>query len=443
MENTNRTPRVFFATLGCKVAQYETEALREAFLAEGYTEVREEADIAVVNTCTVTAEADRKCRQAIRRLGVRHPHARILVIGCYAQSHPERVADLPGVVYVGGTADKMKCVAVARSLIGTETPEKRIAVKPLDTEGYEPMSVSSAPRTRAYVKIADGCDCHCTYCAIPAARGPVRSRPREEILSEICRLVAGGTREVVLTGIETASYGRDRQDGYRLIDLLEEVDALPVPRVRLGSLTPEVMRGDFVARLARLTHLAPHFHLSVQSGSSDVLARMKRRYNAEQVMEAILALRAAIPSVQLTCDMIVGFPGESEESFQRTMDFARRARFLSMHVFSYSPRRGTPAATYPDRVGDAEAAARSAALTALAKRMGEEILAEAVARKAPLSVLFETEKGGYATGHTASFLPVTVPAVGVAGEILTVLPTGVQGAAICGTLAGEDTRIRL
>lgn len=434
MNVTAPAPRVVFATLGCKVAQYETEALREAFLGEGFSEVGEGADIAVVNTCTVTAEADRKCRQAIRRLHQKNPNARILAIGCYAQSHPERVAELPGVTYVGGTADKMRCVEVALASLGTPPTSPTLSVRPLDGEGYETMAVSSAPRTRAYVKIADGCDCHCTYCAIPAARGPVRSRPREEILAEVERLIAGGTREVVLTGIETASYGRDLHDGYRLIDLLEEVDRLPIPRVRLGSLTPEVLRGDFITRLSRLSHLAPHLHLSVQSGSSPVLARMKRRYNAEQAMDAILALRAAIPEVLLTCDMIVGFPGESKEDFANTMKFSERAHFLSMHVFSYSARRGTPAATYPDKIGDAERAERSALLSALARRMNEETLSAAVFAGKPLSVLFETERRGLATGHTPSFLPVTVPATGVAGEILTVYPTAVQNGQILATL---------
>ena len=199
------TPRVHFASLGCKVAQYEIEALRELFLGDGFREVAEDADLVIVNTCTVTAEADRKCRQTVRRLGKQHPRARILLIGCYAQSHPEAVASLPGVAYVGGTADKCRTLAVGRELLASPPAEPQVSVRSLEGEGYEPMAVSSAPRTRAYVKIADGCDCHCTYCAIPAARGPVRSRPREEILAEVTRLVAGGSREIVLTGIETAS----------------------------------------------------------------------------------------------------------------------------------------------------------------------------------------------------------------------------------------------
>ena len=413
--------RVLLATLGCKVAQYETEALRELFLADGWCEVDADADVAVVNTCTVTAESDRKCRQTVRRIHRENPRARILLIGCYAQSHPEEAAALPGVVFVGGTAEKRRVLAVANG-----EPTAAVAVLPLSDAGYEPLSVSGAPRTRAYVKIADGCDCRCTYCAIPDARGPVRSRPREEILAEITRLVEGGTREVVLTGIETASYGRDLKNGYRLIDLLEEVDHLPIDRVRLGSLTPEWLRGDTVPRLAGLSHLAPHLHLSIQSGSSPVLARMRRRYNADQAMEGIRALRATIPDLMLTCDMIVGFPGETEACFAETMTFAEEANFLSMHVFAFSPREGTPAANFTDTVPEAEKSARSAALTALAHRMTEGILRDELARGRRLSILTETQQGGGVFGHTASFLPVLIRGCCAVGEILTATPKEIR-----------------
>ena len=432
---TEKLRRVALATLGCKVAQYETEAIREAFLADGFCEVTEDADIVVVNTCTVTAEADRKCRQTIRRLAKESPRASILAIGCYAQSHPDALAELPRVAYVGGTADKMKTLAVANELLRTPPTAVTVAVRPLEGETYEPMCVSGAPRTRAYVKIADGCDCRCTYCAIPAARGPVRSRAAADILAEVSRLAAGGTREVVLTGIETASYGRDRGDGYRLIDLLEEVDRLGLSRVRLGSLTPEVLRGDFIPRLARLSSVAPHLHLSVQSGSSDVLRLMRRRYNAEQALAGVEALRAAIPEVELTCDMIVGFPGESKEDFAKTMDFARKAEFLSMHVFAYSAREGTVAATLPGRVPEAEKAERSATLSSLAAEMTEARLRAAVGRGLPLSVLIETVGDGYATGHTPAFLPVRIPAGdAVSGEVLSVRPLGVSHGVIEGSV---------
>ena len=429
-----KQPRVAFATLGCKVAQYETEAIREAFLADAFAEVAEDADIVVINTCTVTGESDRKCRQSVRRMGRLHPNAAILLIGCYAQAHPTEAAALPGVRYVGGTLDKMHTLAVARAILRGEAVEC-LAVAPLEGAAYEPMAVSGAPRTRAYVKIADGCDCHCTYCAIPAARGPVRSRPAADILEEIRRLADGGTQEIVLTGIETASYGRDLRCGYTLTDLLSEVDRLPIARVRLGSLTPEWLRGDTIGRLAELKKLAPHFHLSVQSGSSAVLALMKRRYNATWAMEVCQGLKAAIPGVMLTCDMIVGFPGESKENFAETMYFAEKAEFLSMHVFSYSPRKGTPAATYQNAVPDEEKAARSEALIALARRMTEKNLASAVAKGEPLSVLFETERRGYATGHTPSFLPITVKApAGLSGTIADVLPTECRDGMIYGTL---------
>ncbi len=428
-------PTALFASLGCKVAQYETEAIREAFLREGFCETEGDADTVVVNTCTVTEESDRKCRKAIRRLVRENPRARVLVVGCYAQSHPEEVAAIPGVAYVGGTADKMKTPAIARELLSAAAAPPIVAVRPLDGERYEPMCVSGAPRTRAYVKIADGCDCRCTYCAIPAARGPVRSRERGEILEEIRRLAERGTREVVLTGIETASYGRDRRDGYRLIDLLEEADRLPIERIRLGSLTPEVVRGDFAERCAALSHLCPHFHLSVQSGSDAVLARMRRRYNRAMALSAIRSLREAIADVTFTCDMIVGFPGESKENFAETMDFAEKARFLAMHVFAYSPRRGTVAAAMDGAVPESVKAERSRALTALAARLTEENLAAAVAAGRPLSVLFETEDGGVYAGHTPSFLPVRAPSDGdVRGAILTVIPKAAEGGAIVGEI---------
>ena len=417
--------RVLLATLGCKVAQYETEALRELLLADGWCETDRDADVAVVNTCTVTAESDRKCRQTIRRIHRENPAARILVIGCYAQSHPEEAAALPGVTFVGGTAEKRRVLAVAN---GEATGG--VAVLPLAGAAYEPLAVSGAPRTRAYVKIADGCDCRCTYCAIPAARGPVRSRPRAEILEEIARLAERGTREVVLTGIETASYGRDLKDGYRLIDLLEEVDRLPIDRVRLGSLTPEWLLGDTVPRLARLTRLAPHLHLSVQSGSSAVLARMRRRYNATQAMSGIRALRAAIPDLMLTAEMIVGFPGETAEGFAETMAFAEEARFLSMHVFAYSPRAGTPAAAFDGTVPEAVKAERSATLSALAHRMTGELLCEEAARGRTLTVLTETHTGEGTFGHTASFLPVLTRGEHPTGEMIRVRPCGVLDGAL-------------
>ncbi len=439
--------RAAFFTLGCRVSQYETEAVRESFLAAGFrvAEEGQPADAVVLNTCTVTAESDRKSAKTIRRAIRENPGAVILVIGCYAERSAAEIARIPGVSYISGTANKMACADTALRLLrereaGTPPRRPEIAVLPLAGTAYEPMSVSTAPRTRAYIKIADGCDCHCTYCAISAARGSVRSRPREEILEEIRRLAGNGTREVVLTGIETAAYGRDLGN-YRLIDLLEEADTLPVDRIRLGSLSPEVLTEDFLTRASRLTHLAPHFHLSVQSAADPVLAAMKRRYNAAWLYAAVDRARALIPEVAFTCDMLIGFPGESKEDFAATLKFSEYAHFLHMHIFPFSPRAGTPAASYPGQIPLEEKRARCRELKALGARMHREILSETVAAGRELPVLFETADGEYATGHTPSFTEVRVRTdLDLHGRILPVLPTGILGDRVTGRLAcaGED-----
>ncbi len=430
--------RAGFCTLGCKVSQYETEAIREAFLADGFIEAQggECADVYVVNTCTVTRESDRKSRQVIRRIAAENPGVRILVIGCYAQNAPQELAAIPGVAYVGGTLDKMQCLPAARALLEArergECPQV-MAHTPLTAAPYEPMAICRAPRTRAYVKIEDGCDCRCTYCAISRARGAVRSRPREEVIAEILRLYEGGTREVVLTGIEVASYGKDGVGG-SLVTLLEEVDTLPIDRVRLGSLTPEFLRPEVIARLARLKKLTPHFHLSVQSGSESVLRGMRRRYRASAVLESIRLLREAIPDVMLTADMMVGFPGESKENFAETLAFAEQARFLQMHVFAYSPREGTPAASYPDQVSPEEKRARSHALSTLGASLRHALLCDVVAAKKPLSVLFETYEDGVAVGHSDAYIEVRVSSPRpLHGELISVTPTRVTRGTLWGT----------
>ena len=326
-------------TLGCKVSQYETEAIAEAFCEAGFVRrpFREACDVYVINTCTVTREADRKSRQCIRRALSRNPDARVLVCGCYSQTTPQEVAAIDGVSYVSGTYGKMRLPAVALDLLSRPKEAVTVEVTDVDEAPFEPMCVRESPRTRAYVKIEDGCECRCTYCAIPAARGRVRSKPLEDVLAEVKALADRGTEEVVLTGIETASWGVDL-DGVRLIDLLEKLDGAGyVSRIRLGSLSPEVMTDAFIDRISRLRSVCPQFHVSMQSGSDTVLRGMKRRYNTARALSSMEKLRAAMPSVQFTTDMMVGFPGESEALFEETLDFTRRARFLDMHVFAYSP----------------------------------------------------------------------------------------------------------
>ena len=311
MSVTESRPSAAVLTQGCKVNQYESEAIAEALAARGFTirPPQEVCDLYVVNTCTVTAESDRKARQAIRRLLSENPEAFLIVTGCSAQKAADAIAAIPGVDCIVGNRNKLAVADAAVSLLraGVKPARPLLEVGTLEGSAFEAMTITHFERTRAYVKIEDGCECRCTYCAIPDARGPVRSKPAEAVLDEVRGLVAGGCREVVLTGIETGSWGRDLPDSPRLCDLLRAVDALPgIGRVRLGSLDPSVMTPRFVEVVSALPSLAPHFHLSVQSGCSATLARMHRRYNADQAEAAIARLRAAIPHVQLTTDMIVG-----------------------------------------------------------------------------------------------------------------------------------------
>ena len=400
-------------TLGCKVNQYESEAIGEALEELGFTVCSpcEVCDAYVINTCTVTAESDRKARQFIRRALTKNPDAFVAVTGCLSQTNAPDVCAIPGVDYVCGNRNKMSVVSALLALCrqGHKNETTTVDVPALEDAGFEDMSINRFSRTRAYIKIEDGCESHCTYCIIPKARGSIRSKPLAAVLDEVRCLTQNGCREVVLTGIETASWGRDLGEA-TLADLLEAVDQIPdIGRVRLGSLDPTLMRPAFVERIAKLPSLAPHFHLSMQSGSDSVLARMKRKYNSTQALAAIERLRAAMPGVQLTTDIIVGFPGETEEDFAATMDFARRARFLMIHVFPYSKRAGTPAASMPDQIPNAVKKQRVAALSALATDIRGELLDELIGKKQPVSVLFETFEDGMAIGHTPDFIEMRVP----------------------------------
>jgi len=301
-----------------------------------------------------------------------------------------------------------------------------ISVGDVNTAPFEPMCIKRFDRTRAYVKIEDGCENRCSYCAIPAARGRVRSKGADDVVREVRGLVENGCREVVLTGIETASWGRDL-DRADLAELLERVDAIEgIGRIRLGSLDPSLMRPAFVERIARLSHLAPHFHLSVQSGSSHVLAAMRRKYNRDMALAGVERLRAAFPCLELTADFIVGFPGESEQDFADTLDLVRRAEFLQIHVFAYSRRAGTVAADLPDQIPEAVKRERSAALIAAGRESRRHRLQRALEH--PLqTVLFESFEHGMAKGHTDSFLEVSAPTqVPLHGALLPVRLTGLE-----------------
>ncbi len=392
------------------MSQYETEAVAEAFERAGF-ELRSfdgHCDVYVVNTCTVTAESDRKSRQIIRRARKHNPDGVVIVMGCYSQRSPEEVMKIEGASAVIGTDGKMSAVAVAGELL-EKKKEKHLSVTDVNFAEFEPMCITRAERTRAYVKIEDGCECRCTYCAIADARGRVRSKPPADVIAEVEGLSRGGVREIVLTGIETGSYGRDFAVDYGLADLLCELDKRKsAERIRLGSLAPELVGKAFIEKVKNLGILAPHFHLSVQSGSDKVLHRMKRRYNSSQALENISLIRENIQDVAFTTDLMVGFPGETEEDFLLTVDFVRKARFIDAHVFAYSKRSGTPAADYPDQIDEATKHARSEELIRVKNEVRDSVLSELVERGEPLSVILEAYDGGGYSAHADNFAEVYV-----------------------------------
>ena len=405
-------PTVGIYTLGCKVNQYESEAIAEALQSYGFevTSPAQTCDVYIINTCTVTAESDRKARQFIRRAISRNTEARVLVTGCLAQTAAEAVAAIEGVDAVIGNTDKLSVARLAKELFeGGKKDKADVRVSDIDCAPFEQMSITRFERTRAYVKIEDGCENRCTYCIIPSARGRVRSKPPDEVVREVGELVKCGCREIVLTGIETASYGKDLE-GVDLASLLCRIDRIEgIGRVRLGSLDPSLIKRDFVERIAPLHCLAPHFHLSLQSGSNRILAAMKRKYNAEMAMNAIELLREYIPDVKFTTDVIVGFPGESDGDFRDTAEFVKRASFLMTHIFPYSKRAGTPAAKLPCQIPTEIKRQRLHELETIEAQSRLRILENEIAKSTPKQVLFETYRDGLATGHTADFIEVSVP----------------------------------
>lgn len=400
-------------TLGCKVSQYETEAIREGFLDVGIESrpFEEKNDIYIINTCTVTAESDRKSRQMIRRAIKKNPDAIVAVVGCYTQRTPNEVAAIDGVDIVLGTDAKMSVIPLALELLKNGKGSRTVSTTDVTKSDFEPMRIRTAPRTRAYVKIEDGCESKCTYCAISDARGRVRSKPREDVISEVESLAASGIREIVLTGIETGSYGRDFYTGYRLADLICELDARKsCERLRLGSLAPELVGADFVEKIKNVKILAPHFHMSMQSGSDKVLRDMKRRYTVSRAIENMERLRSAFPDACFTTDLMVGFPGESEEDFLMTVDFVRRVRLLDAHVFAYSKRAGTPAATYKNQVDEAVKRERSERLIAVKNEVRDSLLDDIVKAGKPLSAIVETlGDDGFYTAHSDSYVEIKIP----------------------------------
>ena len=401
-------------TLGCKVSQYETEAIAEGFSRAGF-DVRpfdEVCDAYVINTCTVTAESDRKSRQIIRRAIKKNPDAVIAVVGCYTQRSSDEVAAIPGVDIIIGTDGKMGVINAVLDRLSGAVCEQLVSVSDVSVADFEPMTITRAPRTRAYVKIEDGCECKCTYCAISDARGRVRSKPKDEVIAEVEALSASGIREIVLTGIETGSYGRDFSEKYTLADLICELDERgSCEQIRLGSLAPELVGEEFVSKVAKTGILVPHFHISMQSGSDNVLRAMKRRYTRERALENIRRLKSAFPRANFTTDLMVGFPGESEEDFLLTLDFVKEAELLDAHVFAYSRRHGTPAADYPGQIVESVKRERSDRLIAEKCKMRDEILSRIIESGELLPAICESYIGqGIYAAHSDNYVEINFSA---------------------------------
>ncbi len=438
----NKRYKISVITLGCRVNQYESLSFTEGLKKHGIDVVKpgDPCDAAIVNTCTVTAESDRKSRQMIRRAAAYAEH--VIVTGCFAQISADTASAIDKVTYVCGNGGKASLAdTVYEILTGTYSGEKN-TVGNQQPDGYDTveMTTSQPERTRSYIKIEDGCENHCAYCIIPKARGPVRSKQPETVLAEAKDLAAAGCREVILTGIETASYGMDferRQPyGHRLAELIGDIAEVDgIERIGLGSLEPTVMSDYFVGKLANTPKILPHFHLSIQSGCSRTLAEMKRRYNADMAKAAIRRMRDAMPDVTFSADVIVGFPGETEEDFAETVEFCREARFLHMHIFPYSKRAGTIAAARKDQVPENVKHDRLVRLETVGREVKREILDHYVEkhRESPVYVLVEKSEDGTAVGHSEHYFEVRIPERDAeAGEILAVLPDLHDGEIVTG-----------
>ena len=425
-------------TLGCKVNQYETQALETELLRRGHTLVpfEDEADAYIINTCTVTAVSDRKSRNAIRRAKKRNPAAVVAVCGCYAQTAPDDVAAL-GVDLVSGTGDRLGFLNEVERLSGLVRAEAELVPEMLVDNIMTHRSFEQLPagglegRTRAMLKVEDGCVNFCTYCIIPYARGPVRSLPLSAAVEQAEKLAQDGYREIVLTGIEISSWGHDFRDGTSLIDLVEGIcRAVPDLRVRLGSLEPRTITEDFCRRAAALPNLCPHFHLSMQSGCDAVLKRMNRKYDTARYYESVTLLRGFFDRPAITTDLIVGFPGESEEEFTTTLEFVEKCAFSSMHIFPYSRRTGTPAAKMADQVPNAVKEDRAARAGALAARLKSAYLEQWVGTSLP--VLFEEEKNGLWRGHAPNYVEVMAQGEALHNVIRDAKITGLHGDGLSG-----------
>ena len=396
-------------TLGCKVNQYESEAVEEIFKARGFERKENNASVYVINTCTVTNMSDRKSRQMISRARKDNPDAIIAVMGCYSQVKPEDVAKIEGVDIILGSRNKEEVVDLCEDMLqNKEAIDQVISVS--EEKSFEDLEISNQTEmTRAYMKIQDGCNMYCSYCLIPYARGNVVSRPMDSIVKEAERLAENGFKEIVLTGIHVASYGKDFKDGTSLIDVIENVAKVDgIKRIRLSSMEPRHITIDFLERMKATKKACDHFHLSLQSGSDDVLKAMNRKYDTKVFKEKTDLIREVFPNAGLTTDIIVGFPGETEANHQETMAFVKEIKFAKTHLFKYSKRDGTRASTMKGQVDGNVKKERLKDLEAIEKTNREKFLENQVGKT--LSVLFEekSDMAGFKSGYSTNYLRVNV-----------------------------------
>jgi len=423
-----------FITLGCKVNQYETNSLIEELKKNGFTIAAsaEEADVYIVNSCTVTSESSRKSRQALRKLRNEHPGAITVLTGCYSQAYK----------------DELEALSEADIILGNKTNYELIrSIIEFSEKGKRTVSVSAHKKddlysgfgaaafeghTRAFIKIQDGCNRYCTYCIIPVSRGFSRSRPLEEIRTELESIAENGYKEVVFVGINLSAYGLDT--GKSLCDALflaENTEG--IERIRLGSLEPDHITDEVIENLKKMKKFCPQFHLSLQSGCDKTLKRMNRHYSCREYEDLCLKLKNAFPDLSLTTDIIVGFPGETDEDFAQTMAFTEKIGFMKVHVFPFSLREGTPAAKYEDQISKKIKTERCAVLQSKCNGIRAEFLSALAGKEQ--EVLFETPKNGFQRGYTKNYTPVTVKSdADLTGKILSVIITGADGDACTGEL---------
>lgn len=415
--------KVAFYTLGCKVNQYETEAMLELFEKDGYEQVNSEeyADVYVINTCTVTHMSDRKSRQYIRRVKKKNPDAIIAVVGCYSQVSPEEILDIEEVNLVMGTNDRRKIVEEIKKI---DAGKKVSTVDDImKVKAFEEIEISQTNgKTRAFMKIQDGCDRFCTYCIIPYARGRVRSRDIDSIVDEVKKLANNGYKEVVLTGIHVASYGKDLKDkDIKLLDVIKQINEIDkIERIRLSSVEPILFTDEFVNEVLKMDKVCPHYHLSLQSGCDETLKRMNRRYTTSEYKTIVDRLRSKMPNVAITTDVIVGFPGETNDEFKETYEFLKEIELSQMHIFKYSPRKGTPAATMENQVDPQMKHFRSEQLLNLSKVNFNKFANKFIGNE--LNVLFEQNiEGNKFEGLTSNYIRVVVESdKNIQGQILKV-----------------------